>query len=233
MHALSFAAAPNRAMLEGASLRLYGVASDLDHEGTEYRMISFFRRALSSWIVLGLLGLIMIAFIVTGVGTPSGLGNIGGGGGGGDTVATIGKERLSINEATQRARIALQNIQQQQPEVTMAAFVQQGGVEGLVQQLAETKAIEQWAGKQGIVASKRLVDGEIASLGAFHGLTGKFDEATFRSVLAQRQITEAQFRRDLTADVLRRQILVPVSGGTRAPESLVTPYASLMLESRR
>ena len=233
MHALSFAGAPNRAMLEGASLRLYGVASDLDHEGTEHRMISFFRRALSSWIVLGLLGLIMIAFIVTGVGTPSGLGNIGGGGGGGDTVATIGKERLSINEATQRARIALQNIQQQQPEVTMAAFVQQGGVEGLVQQLAETKAIEQWAGKQGIVASKRLVDGEIASLGAFHGLTGKFDEATFRSVLAQRQITEAQFRRDLTADVLRRQILVPVSGGTRAPESLVTPYASLMLESRR
>lgn len=195
-------------------------------------MISFFRRALSSWIVLGFLGLIMIAFIVTGIGTPTGLGDMGGGGGG-ETVATVGRERLGLNETTQRAQIAVQNLQQQQPEITMAAFVKEGGVDSLLQQLTETKALEQWAAKQGIIASKRLVDGEIASIPAFHGLTGKFDEGTYRNALAQQRITEAQFRRDLSADVLRRQILVPVSGSARAPESLVTPYASLMLESRR
>lgn len=195
-------------------------------------MISFFRRALSSWIVLGLLGLIMIAFIVTGVGTPSGLGDLGGGATG-ETVAKIGSERLSSSETTQRAQIALQNVQQQQPDVTMARFVREGGMESLVGQLIEAKAIEQWAAKQGIVASKRLVDGEIASMPAFHGLTGKFDESVYRSLLSQRRLSEAQFRRDIVSDALRRQVLVPVSGSISAPQSLALPYASLMLETRR
>lgn len=195
-------------------------------------MISFFRRALSSWLVLGLLGLIMIAFVITGVETPGGLGNLGGGGSS-DAVAKIGKESLSTAETQQRAQIAVQNLQQQQSELTMAAFVQQGGIDALLQQLIDGKAIEQWAAGQGITASKRLVDGEIASIPAFHGLTGKFDEAVYRDMLAQRRISEAQFRRDMAGDTVRRQVLVPVSGSARAPQSLVLPYASLMLETRR
>lgn len=195
-------------------------------------MISFFRRALSSWLVLGLLGLIMVAFIVTGVGTPGGLGNLGGGGAG-DAIARIGKERLSAAETQQRAQLAVQSLQQQQPGLTMATFAQQGGIDSLVQQLIDGKAIEHWAKEQGIVASKRLVDGEIASIPAFHGLTGKFDEAVYRDLLAQRRISEAQFRNDMVGDTVRRQVLIPVSGSARAPKSLVLPYASLMLETRR
>ncbi len=106
-------------------------------------MISFFRRALSSWIVLGLLGLIMIAFIVTGIGTPSGLGDLTGGGSG-DTIAKIDGNRLSVSETSQRAQFALQGVQQQQPEITMPAFVKQGGLDSLVQQLIDAKAIEAW-----------------------------------------------------------------------------------------
>src|SRR3546814_12464585 len=41
-------------------------------------MIGLIRRAMSSWLVLGLLGLVLIAFIVTGVGDP--FGSMGGGG---------------------------------------------------------------------------------------------------------------------------------------------------------
>lgn len=193
-------------------------------------MISFFRRALSSWLILGLLGLVMIAFIVTGLGSPN---SFGGGTATGDTIATVGKLRIGSAEATQRAQNAVQGLQQQQPEITMATFVSQGGVESLVRQMIEGRAIEQWAGKQGIVASKRLVDGEIASIPAFHGLTGKFDEAAYRNALAQQRISEAQFRSDMTGDTIRRQVLVPVAGSTRAPQSLVLPYASLMLESRK
>ena len=195
-------------------------------------MISFFRRALSSWLVLGLLGLIMVAFIITGVGTPGGLGNLGGGATG-DAIAKVGEHSLTSSEARQRAQLALQNIQQQRPDMTMATFAQQGGIDALVQQLIDGTAIEQWAEKNGIVASKRLVDGEIASIPAFHGLTGKFDEAVYRNMLAQRRIGEAQFRRDMAGDIIRREVLVPVSGSARAPQSLVLPYASLMLESRR
>jgi peptidyl-prolyl cis-trans isomerase D len=195
-------------------------------------MISFFRRALSSWLVLGLLGLIMIAFIVTGVGTHNGFSSLGSGPTG-DSVAQIGNEPLRTSEVQQRAQIALQNVQQQQPEVTMAAFAREGGIDSLVQQLIEGKALERWGHEIGLTASKRLVDGEIASIAAFHGLTGKFDETIYRNMLAQRRISEAQFRSDMAGDTLRRQILVPVAGSPRAPQSLVAPYASLMLESRR
>lgn len=195
-------------------------------------MISFFRRALSSWIVLGLLGLIMIAFIVTGVGTPSSLGELGGGATG-DTIATVGKERLASGEVSQRAQTALQGVQQQQPGATMQMFVQQGGLDSLVQQLIDGKAIEQWARDHDIVASKRLVDGGIASIQAFHGLNGKFDEALYRNLLSERRITEAQFRRDMTSDAIRRQLLVPISANARAPLSLVRPYAALLLEARK
>jgi len=196
-------------------------------------MISFFRRALSSWLVLGLLGLIMIAFIVTGVGTPGGLGDMGGGGGAGDTVAKIGKLRLGSVEVTQRVQLAQQNVQQQRPEVDLATFVKGGGADDVVRQLISAKALEAFAREHGIGASKRLVDGDIASMEAFKGPTGQFDEAVYRSVLAQRRLTDAQVRADLTGDAIRRQILLPVGGGSRAPEGLVVPYASLMLEARR
>ena len=195
-------------------------------------MISFFRRALSSWIVLGLFALIMIAFIVTGIGTPGGLGNLAGGASG-DTITKVGRQSLAAPEVEQRARIALQGIQQQQPEVTMPVFMAQGGLDSLVQQLTEGMAIAQWAERHDIVASKRLVDGEIASISAFHGLNGKFDETAFRQFLQDRHISERQLRDDITSTILRRQILMPASGGIQAPRSLVLPYASLMLETRK
>jgi len=50
-------------------------------------MISFIRRALSSWIALGILGLVLVAFIITGVGGPGG---VSGGGGSGTVIAKAG-----------------------------------------------------------------------------------------------------------------------------------------------
>lgn len=194
-------------------------------------MISFFRRALSSWIVLGLLGLVMIAFIVTGIGTPGGMDQIGGGGAG-DAIAKVGDRQLGTNEVTQRIQNAHQNAAQDNPELDMGTFMRSGAYESLVSQLISAAALENWARKEGLAAGKRLVDGEIASIPAFHGPTGAFDSTIFRSMLAQRSISESQLRRDIAGDLLRRQLLVPVGGGNRAPLGLAQPYARLMLENR-
>src|SRR3546814_6181967 len=64
-----------------SDLRFYGPRPDaLRPPDLRYasEMIGLIRRAMSSWIVLGLLGLVLIAFIVTGVGDP--FGSMGGGG---------------------------------------------------------------------------------------------------------------------------------------------------------
>lgn len=194
-------------------------------------MISFFRRALSSWIILGLLGLIMIAFIVTGVGTPSGIDQITGGVRG-DTIAKIGDRSLGSTEVAQRLQNAQQNAAQENPSLDMATFLNSGAYESIVAQLIGAAALEDWGRAQGLTTSKRMVDGEIASIPAFQGPTGTFDEAAFRAALSQRRMSEAQLRRDISGDMLRRQLLVPVGGGNRAPASLAEPYAGLMLEQR-
>lgn len=190
-------------------------------------MISFFRRALSSWLVLGLLALVMVAFIVTGVGP-----GMGGSGASSERIAEIGGEDIHSAEAVSRVQLQLEQARREQPGLDIGAFVQGGGVDQTVGQLIAARAMEIWGREHGMTVSDRLIDGEIASIGAFKGPTGQFDEQVFRSLLAERRLTEQQLRADIAADAIRRQLLVPVSAGAQAPLGLVAPYAGLLLESR-
>ena len=192
-------------------------------------MISFFRRALSSWLVLGLLGLIMIAFVVTGVGTPSGLDKLAGGG---SKIAKIGGDSIGASEAAQRIEGQLDNARQQQPGLDMASFVRSGGADQVLNQMIDSRAFFEFGRKNGMVVSQRLVDGEIASIQAFKGPTGAFDRNTFLSVLAQRKLSESGVRQDIARDKMTTSLIVPAAGAARAPTGLVTPYASLLLETR-
>lgn len=192
-------------------------------------MISFFRRALSSWLVLGLLALIMIAFIVTGVGTPSGLDKLAGGG---SKIAKIGGDSIGASEAAQRIEGQLDIARQQQPGLDMASFVRNGGADQVLDQMISSRAFEEFGRKNGMVVSQRLVDGEIASIQAFKGPTGAFDRNTFLSVLAQRKLSESGVRQDIARDKMTTSLIVPAAGAARAPTGLVTPYASLLLETR-
>ena len=65
-------------------------------------MISFFRRALSSWLALGLFALVLVAFIITGVNGPT----MGGGGGvgRGATIAKAGDVKVTADELARQVR---------------------------------------------------------------------------------------------------------------------------------
>ncbi len=192
-------------------------------------MISFFRRALSSWLVLGLLALVLVAFIITGVSGPPGDGATVSGG---DTVATVGRRAIGANELDQRTRRQLQAAQQQNPGLDLSGFVAGGGFDETVDQTIASHAVEQFATRAGIAASKRLVDGEIASIAAFKGPDGKFSRTAFDAALQQQRLSEPQLRNEIVADSVKRQLLLPVAGGIHVPAGLTTPYASLLLESR-
>ena len=196
-------------------------------------MLAFFRRAFNSKAVLIILALIALAVVVTGVGTPNGLGFGGGVLGSGETIAKVGGDTITAPQVARRAEALLANARQQQPTADMAALVAQGGIESTVDQMVGARALEVWAKQHGLRASDRLVEGEIASVPAFAGPTGKFDEDVFRRTIAQAKITEPQLRSDIRGDVLRRMLLGPISGGAQAPIGMVTPYASLLLERRQ
>lgn len=197
-------------------------------------MLSFFRRLTKSKFGLvflfGFLGLIAFAFVASDLSM-----NMANPGAtlGGDTVAEVGDAEIGSSNLAARTQQQFEQARQQNPELTMIAFAQQGGVEQTLQQMINGVALEAFGADQGITASKRLIDGEIASIDAFRGLTGQFDETIYRQVLQQRQVTEAQLRGDARQELIASQMIVPVTGASYAPARLTLPYASLLLEARQ
>ena len=195
-------------------------------------MLSFFRRFLGSWVVVALLAVLMIAFIVTGVGTPSGLGNLGGGPGA-DAVATVDGRPVSVDEVARRAENELSQARQQQAGLAMPAFLAAiGGVGPLVENYLTGRMLEAWAARHGIVASPKLIDGEIASIPNFQGPGGQFDEKQMQAILAQQRLSVATLRDGVRADLVRRQLLLPLSLGAGVPPSLAKVYAGLFVARR-
>jgi len=195
-------------------------------------MLAFFRRALSSWLAVGLLALIMIAFIVTGVGTPGG--GLVGGGPGADAVATVGSKPILVSTISNRAQSTLREARQQQPSLTMPQFLTAvGGLNPLIEQYIGATVLTVWAENHGISASERLIGGEIASIPVFHGPTGQFDQSVMQSVLQQQRISFAQLHDDSRDGLIRRQVVSPIIAGIRAPDGLLRAYAQLVIDQRQ
>lgn len=197
-------------------------------------MISFFRRTLASRLALGLLALIMVAFILTGVFTHElpGASSVRGGGGG-ETLAKVGDTAITVPEMDERVRREFARYAQQQPGLDMAAFIAGGGYDLVIDQAIAATAIEALGRKLGLAASRRQVDGQIAAISAFQGPTGKFDPLIFRTALAQQHIPETKLRADIASDIVRQMVFLPATGALALPDGLVRPYAGLLVEQRR
>lgn len=193
-------------------------------------MLSFFRRALGSWVVLGLLGILAVAFIVTGVGTPSSLGALGSVGS--KDAVKVDDRSIEISDLNDRMKIELARRRQQQPDITMADLVQEGALEKFVAEMTEMTVLQTFGEKFGMVVSDRLSDGEIASAAAFKGADGKFNEAKYRQILNQQRFSEQQFHHYIEQGIAIRHLLFSVSGNSGAPRDLAAPYASLLVERR-
>ena len=197
-------------------------------------MLSFFRRLINSRvgivITLGLLGIIGLAFAA---GDVSGLRTRGMSAIAGDSVASVGGHSVSATELKERVANEFDNLRQQQPTLTMAQFVAGGGVEGTIQRLVNGLAMTRFGGDQGMVVSKRAVDGQLASIPGLQGPNGQFDQAIYQRLLASRKLTDAQIRGDIAQQTLANQLTLPTIGATQVPQGLALPYASLLLERRQ
>lgn len=190
-------------------------------------MLAFIRRALSSWVVLLLLGFLVVAFVVTGVRDP-----FGGGGPAAGSLAKVGNKNITEVAFSQEFERFMKRAREQNPSMTNAEAARQGGVEQILDQMVRAAALEEFGRKQGIAISTRVVDGQIASVPAFQS-GGKFDETAFRRMLAENRITEKELREGLTGDAIRGQLLQNIAIGTHVPQAVVDPYSALLLETRQ
>jgi len=195
-------------------------------------MITAIRRMFSSTIGKFL----ALAFVVL-VGVAFALGDVTGnstfGGIGGANVAKVGSEEIGVGELRDRVRQAYNQARQNQPGMTMAAFVESGGLDQVLNQLVEGRAFDQFATEMGFGVSKRLLDGRIADIPAFAGVSGTFDQARFESFLRENGMTETQIRSDLRQQLLIEQLAAPVGMMPRIAPGMAQPYAALLLEQRR
>ncbi|WP_338446195.1 SurA N-terminal domain-containing protein [Pelagerythrobacter marensis] len=196
-------------------------------------MIQFFRRFFQSKLgiplTLAFLALIAFAFASSDVANTGTFGGIAGG----DRVAVVGGQKIDSADLVISARDALDRVRQQNPNMSMDAFIAQGGLDDVLDQMIDRTAIAEYARRHGLRAGDNLINSEIISIPAFRGASGEFDSTTFRQVLAARGISESALRSDLSQGLLAQQLLVPVAFGAQAPDKLATRYAALLKERRR
>jgi peptidyl-prolyl cis-trans isomerase D len=197
-------------------------------------MLTFFRRIIYTRfgvvITLGVLGVIALAFAagdITGMQGSNQSSILGG------EVAQVGKVKLGEAELKSRTATALDAYRQQQPTLDMATFVNGGGLDAVLDRSINSVALQQFAERIGMTVSRKAVEGEIASIPAFHGLDGKFSQAAYDMILRQQRITDKQVREDIARDTLARQLTAPTLGAAQVPAQVALPYASLLLEKRQ
>jgi peptidyl-prolyl cis-trans isomerase D len=194
-------------------------------------MISFFRKFLSSWVVLGLFGIILISFAVTGFGT-GGSGGLGQLAGGNDDVAKIGSDSIASATIERRIKAQFDMARQQTPTLTFSDFMAQGAFDAILDQTVDSNAVSAFADKYGMTVSSRLVDSELAKKSEFDDNTGKFDREIYRQSLGRLGFDEKSYEDDVRSNIVYRQLAIPAGWKITLPTQLVAPYAGLMLEKR-
>lgn len=195
-------------------------------------MISAFRNFFQSKLGLAMtflfIGLIALAFAASDIS-----GSAFGGVTGGDRVAVVGDESIATSEFDARANSALRQVQGQDPTLTMAAFVEQGLLDEVLDQLIDRYAIGAYAQKYGLRAGDNLVNSDILKIPQFLGATGEFDQEAYRAALRGQGISEDIFRKDLGKGLLAQQLLAPAFAAPQMPAKVAKHYAALITERRR
>lgn len=195
-------------------------------------MIQFFRRFFQSKVgiavTLAFLALIAFAFASADVSSTGTFGGVSGG----DRVAVVGDEKISTLDLSRAASSAVDNMRQQDPTISMESFIEQGGLERVLDQVLERAAITGFAEKYGLRGGTNLVNSEIIQLPIFRGSDGNFDQDAYDQALRQRGLTDALVRQDIRAGILAQQVLVPATFGAAAPDRFAKHYASLLKEKR-
>ena len=195
-------------------------------------MIQIFRRFFQSKIgifaTLAFLGLIAFAFASSDVANTGTFGGVSGG----DSVAVVGDKKISTSEYSRSITSAVDIVRRQNPTISLPAFIEQGGMTQVLDQLIERTAIGEFAEQYGLRAGENLVNSEILTIPAFRGPDGNFDQNAYNQALSQQRLTDASVRQDLGQGLLAQQVLVPASFGATVPGKLAAQYASLLKERR-
>ena len=190
---------------------------------------SFFQSKLGIAITLAFLALIGLAFASSDVANTGAFGGVAGG----ETVAEVGGTSIDTAELRSAVESAYNNARRDNPDLTMQQFIDDGGLDQVLDVLIQGAALVEYGEKNGIVVSKRLLDSEIASEPNFAGLDGNFSEEAYAAGLRQLGISDSEFRNRLRQSIVANQLLAPAFIGATFSENMAVRYAGALQETRK
>ncbi len=199
-------------------------------------MLSFIRRLINSrggviitMLLLALIGLLFALGDIPGFGARNAATA-------GDDAATVGGTHIKEAEVKNLIEGRVDMFRRQQPELTMAQFMAQGGFDGLFDSRLTGEAMEQFGQGQGMRVGKPLIDNIISNIGGMRGLDGKVDKNQYNQLLGLLRLNDDQFHAQIGQEIITT-LLLNATGTTpvakvKGPVNLATPYATMLLEKR-
>ena len=195
-------------------------------------MLASFRRLSTSKVGTSIMVVILLLILIGfAMGDIQSVIRGGGFGASADTMAKVGSLRVSDRDMQRAMERRLSQVRQQNPEADYGAI--SGDFDQLLTALIDARALEAFASKFGFNLSKRLVDGQIATLPGTKGLNGQFSEQAYAQFLAQQRMTDEEVRVIIRNGLLQQLLIAPAAVNARIPVGMATPYASVLLEGRQ
>ncbi len=176
-------------------------------------MLSGMRKVTRGWIAGGFIALLMASFAIWGVNDAFRPVSSNAVAQGDDLKVPAADFKREFDAAIEQIRA------EQQPTVTTQQAVAGGVHTAVLQRLIGQRALDRLARRMGVGASDQMVATAIREDEAFKSqITGAFDRETFRQLLAQNGLTEADYTERLRASIGRRQLASAAVAGVTAPK---------------
>ena len=178
-------------------------------------MLDALRRGTGSWLVKGLLGLLVISFAVWGVGDifrgPSDA-----------TVAVVGDIEILRNEYNEAYRREINRVSSQLgTQLGVDQARQLGLPDFTLQKMVGRALFDQLAKDLGVTVSDDVLVRDIHGNRNFQNELGRFDPVQYEDVLRNNGFTKEYYEHITRRDLVREQVTTSIQIGAVSPQSLV------------
>ncbi|PCJ60427.1 MAG: hypothetical protein COA65_04200 [Rhodospirillaceae bacterium] len=189
-------------------------------------MLETIRKRTTSWVVKGLLLLLVLSFAVWGIGDVFR-------GGREATIAKVGDVKITSDQLSREFRREMDRIQHLfENSLTAEQARGLGLLDRALERLISEVIFDLESRDLGIFPSDGLVAARIKETPAFRNRFGEFDKQVFYDLLRSNGYTEEQFASLIRRGIKRNQLMQAITHGTVVPERLGTLLFDFRKEER-
>ena len=158
---------------------------------------------------------------------------VGGFGGNTTRIGSVGDQDIKVTDYTNALRNTVDRFSQMigQP-VPMRDAIAAGMDKQALASVVARAALNDEMDNVGLSADDLQVATELAQVNAFKSIDGSFDRDAYASALRSANLTEAQYEKDLRADIARRTLQFAITGGVNSPNVLTETLLAYAAETR-